>query len=342
MPTVVHPNAQRAVEKAGKTAQWTKQKIKNIAGGFLAPEERPNPEHRALSPAISDGSTSCDGEDEIFPTVVRVPTAEKEQVKTGIKDAMKESFPMPLHRYMKNEEPGISQRKKNSRRGKDDVITKKQIGNGEAWKGEMSLEAERRWKELQKEWQQKDERNRDDEENKVMESITGGMFVSTLELHLQASKREEGVMEDSGIRKDRLGFVVQPVQGVSRGDSSENNSKSEHLDQLRRERHVPQCGEPRAHAGNSKENASAKHEHSSRRSKEPQNIRQVAEAAARMNQPKRVSEREEQQNQRKNTQDKGKQVEDSSDDDVLHRRKREFRGKLFPDEEEEMPFAPIK
>jgi hypothetical protein len=90
------------------------------------------------------------------------------------------------------------------------------------------------------------------------------------------------------------------------------------------------------------EKASPQPKNPSRRSKEPQNIRQLAQAAAQACQQKKVSEREEQQNQCKNTQDKAAQVDDSSDDDALHRCKQKFKGRLFRGDEEEMPFAPIK
>jgi hypothetical protein len=206
MPASLQPSAQRGVERAGKTAEWTKKQIKNIAS-LSAPEEQPVSIHRTSSPAISDVSTSCDGEDEIFPTIVKVPASEEEKGKTGIKDAMQESFPALLHRYMKNEEPGKSQCKQRSawrsRRGEGDIIRKKKIRNGEAWKGKMTREDELRWKELQKEWQQKEERSRDDEGNKAMEDMTARMFVPTLGLHLQ-----KGALEHSRIREERSGFVA--------------------------------------------------------------------------------------------------------------------------------------
>lgn len=39
MPVVIQPSVKRVLE----TAEWTKKKIMNIAGGILADEEQPSP-----------------------------------------------------------------------------------------------------------------------------------------------------------------------------------------------------------------------------------------------------------------------------------------------------------
>lgn len=322
MPVVIQPSVKRVLE----TAEWTKKKIMNIAGGILADEEQPSPERRSLSPAVSDVSTSCDGEDEIFPTVVRVPPAKEEQVKADITDAMRKSFPSPLGQLMKNEKPGQPETRKKTRRG-EDVVVKKTVGNGEAWKREMSRKDQQRRKEIEKEWQEKEERSRDEEENRVMTSMTTGMFVPTLKLHLQASAREDSVQEHTDGQREQSAFTIQPVQGGSPGESSENTSKLGRADQRVRDK-------------NSKENVRPQDQRSDRKSEEPQNIRMMSESVARTYQQARISERKGKHTRSKNMRDKEKQVEDSSDEDTLPRRKREFRGRLFPDDEEEMPFAP--
>ena len=323
MPPAIQPSVKRAVEMV----EWTKQKIKNITGGVVAHEEQPSYERRSSSPAVSDVSTSCDGENEIFPAVVRVPPAKEKQVKADIKDAMKKSFASPVGPLMKKGDPEQPKSRKKSRRG-EDIIVKEIIGNVEAWKREISAEDEQPRKEIQKKRQQKEERSRDEEENRMMSSLTEDMFVPTLKLHLQASAREDSAHEYPDGQKEQSGFGVQPGKRGSRGQSSKNTSKPERADQRARAKHL--------------ENVRPQDQHSDQRSKEPENIRMLSRSAARAYQQARVFEREGKQNQSKNTRDKGNQVEDSSDEDTLPPRKREFRGRLFPDDEEEMPFAPLK
>lgn len=220
MPVAIQPRAQAAVDMAGKTAEWAKQKFQHMAG-IVVPEELPTPARpRNLSPTWSDPSTECDGED-IFPSIETIPTYNKENIEAGVADAMESRFSKPLSESTTSTEPGPSQHRKARTRGNrqdndvDNIAVRQSKTN--TWRRDVSpTDQERR--ELEKERQAKRQIARDEEENQVMENITN-MFVPTLQL--LEPRHIDGTMMHSSDYFDERGFSAQPVTGVSRASRAE-------------------------------------------------------------------------------------------------------------------------
>lgn len=350
--------------------------------------------------------SSCDGEGEIFPTKRHVSPKSAERVERDLGEAMREGLavPRPLGGYADGMDPGRGRGRSRGRgrereRRDSDVAVMQNVGGSRAWKRDMTAEEKRRRDEIEREWREKEERCRYEEENDVMDDVGENMFEPTMGsgMHSQKSDGEELPMERSRRWEQRSSFTREPVERLSRGRQLERGSnRVERSMRMRKEQHIPLDAEEstqtrrsnalgrrelsgrRIESRQNDENENgfveqplrgrATNEHLSarsgncRRQIEPENIIDLATAAAetfrKNNFPNKVEQPKQQENKPlekkqpekkqsvnmrpEKTPEKGKeQAEVSSSDDALQRLRRIRSGLLFrkQDDEEEMPFA---
>lgn len=277
-----------------------------------------------------------------------------------------------------------------------DAVVAQDVGGSRAWKREMTEQEKRRREEIEREWREREERCRYEEENDAIEDVGDNMFEPTMGQgkHSQKSDREELPMERSRRWEERSSLEAAPLELSSRGRQLEMDSnRVERLTRLMKERYILNDAEETTE--NRRRNALDRHELSNRRSESrqndgkdngfvnqplrgramdehmhlsarsgncrrqisPENIVDLATAAAenfrQNNLPEGVEHPKEQENkslEKKQSENKrpekmlekgNEKAEDSSSDDALQRPRRICSGPIFrkQDDEEEMPFA---
>ena len=259
MPHKYQPAARRAAAATAKvakgTAGWVWKKYSSYTTELLPP---PEPTHiwnakRAASPDMSSIS-SCDGEGEIFPIKRMVSPGEAERVEREMGEAMREAFPKPLGGYADGMEPGrrgrrsrnVSRSGRQRERRHSDVVVAQDVGSSKAWKREMTAEEKWRREEIEREWMEKEERCRYEEENDMMDNVGENMFEPTMGPLMRSQRLEEEKipMERSSYWDTRSSVITEPLECSYRGRQLHRGSnRVERPTRLRKERIIPTSAE---------------------------------------------------------------------------------------------------